>query len=630
MLLLPPRRKPLFKSLDQFDVVENIGEGAFGVVYKARYLPNNNIYAIKAIDLKELAPEEYENVEKEIKIHSRLQCDQIVQFHDFFVYEDCVYMVMEYCSNGSLFNYLTSRVFIPDNTIRRFFYQTVLGVKYLHDNDIVLRDLKPENILLDDDLNIRICDFGWASDISDANYCSARSGTLAYMSPESLKCQRQEKATDVWALGVLLFELYNRCEPFNSSDIGERLQQMKELNLVYSSNCPPVARELIKMLLAYSSGIRPNINELVNHRYLQDYIKSQENLPKERSLTNEKLNKAAISNRLRKYSILGPQHTGARDKSLDVSRKKNSLTYSKVSNTSSKYIKAKRPCQLNRRIGNLYRNLDAKIKAKKSVRETLKIPFKLINPKDKNVYQLRKKPTLHIRSKSTAQPFNLDTLISSLDQPKRRGNARQRSMEQDLHCSIYKRSPGVSVDKQKSKISRSEIENRENDIFQTATKRAKPLIPTGVLSPEFSKIFKQPHSLQPSPDITSRNFNFQLEPTRNTRTGKKPYGHRNISPYKLTLASFTAKKPDKQVSLSKHCRQIPKARFNIPDANYNAYSIYKRGNNTLAYNAIRTKQEPFLYPSSNQIYQNKPVSRSKHRNIIDKIGSSVDKRYNRF
>lgn len=80
-----------------------------------------------------------------------------------------------------------------------------------------MRDLKPENLLLDKNFDIKICDFGWTASLSSNDeYRKIPSGTFAYMSPESLRGELQGKGSDVWALGILLFEFFNGSEPYGS------------------------------------------------------------------------------------------------------------------------------------------------------------------------------------------------------------------------------------------------------------------------------------------------------------------------------------------------------------------------------------------------------------------------------
>ena len=112
---------------------------------------------------------------------------------------------MEYAEKGDLFKYISqSSRFSSNLTIRKktkIFYQIVQAIAYLHSQEIIHRDLKPENILLDNNLNVKLCDFGWAIKINSIMRRRSLCGTVEYMAPEVYKGELQTKKTDVWALG---------------------------------------------------------------------------------------------------------------------------------------------------------------------------------------------------------------------------------------------------------------------------------------------------------------------------------------------------------------------------------------------------------------------------------------------
>lgn len=89
-----------------------------------------------------------------------------------------------------------------------------MAIKYIHDQEIFHRDLKPENILLDSNLNVKLCDFGFTAkeqkEVARTTFC----GTYEYMAPETLQGMNQTKKTDIWSLGILLYELFHLQAPF--------------------------------------------------------------------------------------------------------------------------------------------------------------------------------------------------------------------------------------------------------------------------------------------------------------------------------------------------------------------------------------------------------------------------------
>lgn len=95
------------------------------------------------------------NIQNEIKIHMKLDSPYIIKLIDYFQEDNSVFMILEYAVNGNLFNYLNRKKNLPLPEIKKLFFQTVIGIEYIHQREIVLRDLKPENLLLDENMNIK-------------------------------------------------------------------------------------------------------------------------------------------------------------------------------------------------------------------------------------------------------------------------------------------------------------------------------------------------------------------------------------------------------------------------------------------------------------------------------------------
>jgi serine/threonine protein kinase len=120
---------------------------------------------------------------------------------------------MDYAVNGSLKSLIDQSNGIEEKQAFKYFIQTASAVHFLHQNNLIHRDIKPENLLLDENGNVKLCDFGWCADLKEGSrltFC----GTYEYMAPEVLKESPYDSGIDVWGLGILLYELIEGQSPF--------------------------------------------------------------------------------------------------------------------------------------------------------------------------------------------------------------------------------------------------------------------------------------------------------------------------------------------------------------------------------------------------------------------------------
>ncbi len=146
----------------------------------------------------------------------------------------------------------------------------------MHLNNYIHRDLKPENILIDGKV-LKICDFGWASHVRDTEWLVVSGGTYAYMSPESLMGKKQGAESDIWALGVLLYELFLAKEPFSGQTSEDQLKIIKNTSLdLDDAKIPISAKILISSLLKNKQEERLTLNQILKHPFLKENFFYQE------------------------------------------------------------------------------------------------------------------------------------------------------------------------------------------------------------------------------------------------------------------------------------------------------------------------------------------------------------------
>ena len=130
-----------------------------------------------------------------------------------------IIFVLEY-AGGELFNYIVAHGRMSEPRARRFFQQIISGIEYSHRLKIVHRDLKPENVLLDDDLNVKIADFGLSNEISDGDFLTTSCGSPNYAAPEVIRGGIYAgPEIDVWSSGVILYVMLCGRLPFEDDDV---------------------------------------------------------------------------------------------------------------------------------------------------------------------------------------------------------------------------------------------------------------------------------------------------------------------------------------------------------------------------------------------------------------------------
>jgi serine/threonine protein kinase len=285
----PERRNPMFTSPADFTKNKELGSGAFATVFDVTHKVTGRHYAMKQINLAALSLLDQENVEKELEIHTTLNHEHVIRLYDFFIEENSVLLILEIAGRGNLFRYI-NRKRINEAEVKKFFVQTSLAIDYLHTQGVIMRDLKPENLLMDQDYNIKLCDLGWAARLSDTAYCRAKAGTYAYMSPESLQGQLQDTKSDVWSLGVLLYELsYNR-EPYSGNSCNDQLRKIQTNVLNFQLPIDPEAKLLITAILRQNPRERPGMDFIFGSKFVENYSK-ESNTTIKRSVAPE--NKAS-------------------------------------------------------------------------------------------------------------------------------------------------------------------------------------------------------------------------------------------------------------------------------------------------------------------------------------------------
>ncbi|KTF75659.1 hypothetical protein cypCar_00034685 [Cyprinus carpio] len=210
--------------MDLYHILEVIGEGSFGRVYKGRRKFSGQVVALKFIPKVGRSEKDLRSLKREIDIMRGLKHPNIVLLLDSFETEREVVVVTEY-AEGELFQILEDDGSLPENQVREIACQLVSALYYLHSHRILHRDMKPQNILLGKGGVVKLCDFGFARAMSVSTLVlTSIKGTPLYMSPELVEEKPYDHSADLWSLGCILYELHTGAPPFYTNSIFQLVQ----------------------------------------------------------------------------------------------------------------------------------------------------------------------------------------------------------------------------------------------------------------------------------------------------------------------------------------------------------------------------------------------------------------------
>ena len=211
------------ESRPNYKIINKLGNGAFGSVYKILDTYDNKTYALKKIDIDKEVEKNISIIENESNILKSLDNPNIVKYYDCFREKNSFYILMEFCEykdlNCFINKYKQKNELIPESVIRSIFRELCNGIKGVHSKNVIHRDLKPENIFISDDYQIKIGDFGISKILDGTSYATTMAGTLLYMAPEIVKGIKYTNKIDIWSLGCILYEICTLKKCFDANNL---------------------------------------------------------------------------------------------------------------------------------------------------------------------------------------------------------------------------------------------------------------------------------------------------------------------------------------------------------------------------------------------------------------------------
>ncbi len=259
-----------------------IGKGSYSNIYMGRIIDKkiiseksltSDIIAIKKIQTNKMINDEIDVMQKIMKISNI--CNNIIKCIDVIEELNYIYIIMEYCIDGDLSNIIGEP--IKENIVKYYFGQLVNALFYLNKNNIIHRDIKPKNILLKNNRkDLVLCDFGFAR-IKTVRRVKTICGSPLYMAPELLDEKTYTDIVDVWAIGMILYEMIYGKHPYKDCKDIDDLKEFSKKSIMI----PPVHNtninvsndciDLMKQLLEKEEKMRITLDKLFNHPWIKDF-----------------------------------------------------------------------------------------------------------------------------------------------------------------------------------------------------------------------------------------------------------------------------------------------------------------------------------------------------------------------
>ncbi|CAF0959536.1 unnamed protein product [Brachionus calyciflorus] len=265
-------------KIGHYILLETLGSGSFGKVKKARHQLTGHTVAIKIMNRDKIKTlDVVGKIRREIQNLKLFRHPHIIKLYQVINTPSDIFMVMEYVSGGELFDHIVKNGKLSENEGRKFFQQIISGVAYCHRHMIVHRDLKPENLLLDENMNVKIADFGLSNMMKDGEFLRTSCGSPNYAAPEVVSGELYAGSeVDIWSCGVILYALLTGTLPFDDESVQILFKKIR--SGVYSTPdyLSRSVADLISKMLTVDPLKRATVKEIKEHEWfkvnLQNYL----------------------------------------------------------------------------------------------------------------------------------------------------------------------------------------------------------------------------------------------------------------------------------------------------------------------------------------------------------------------
>nr|XP_015839942.1 PREDICTED: serine/threonine-protein kinase fused isoform X2 [Tribolium castaneum] len=279
-------------DMDKYEVIKLLGEGSFGRVYKAKVIADSSFVALKVICKGRRSNKEIIGLRRECEIQRHLHHPNIIQMLDSFETPNEIVVVTEFAQK-ELNTVLGKEGYLTEERASPIIWDLVSALNYLHSHRVLHRDLKPQNILIDSKNRAKLCDFGFARNMSTGTHVlTSIKGTPLYMAPELIEEQPYDYKADLWSLGCIMYELLVGAPPFCTASILHLIRLIRHEQIRWPTLVSESCVSFLKGLLQKDPLKRINWEQILNHDFVKGHIlicNDSTNMPLTRALSENTL-----------------------------------------------------------------------------------------------------------------------------------------------------------------------------------------------------------------------------------------------------------------------------------------------------------------------------------------------------
>ena len=477
--------------MEQFKILNKIGEGAYSTVYTVKRIEDDKIYALKKVKIKKLSKKEQTNALNEVRILASVNSPYVIGYRESFIdeVEQTLCIIMEYADDGDLYQkiklYINNKTYFMEHDIWRIFIQITKGLHDLHEYNILHRDLKSANVFLFKDGSAKLGDLN-VSKITTRGLGYTQTGTPYYASPEVWKDKPYNSKSDIWSLGCVFYELIMLTTPFKAKSMKDLFEKVKK------GEYPPIPKIfspkfqiVIDRILKVRPEERPDAGDILNMPEIQDKIeelgifnKNKENIKKNKD------NKSGfcfetdykINSRMNYFEKTGDNEIISSKKINNNNNNYNSKDNNNFESLFAKKIKLKANQSKKLRRKNAFLNVNKSVELNNKMNSNLAKKYQIFSIYKHNIsyfqekYKQKKKIVLNT-IKYPKQLKDLNNKLPGLRYDDNKSNENNKNkiskIEPKLLFPAHKLLPKIYLNKlveDKKKENNEEVKNENNDL----------------------------------------------------------------------------------------------------------------------------------------------------------------------